>query len=159
MAKSNKTIETRKLFKRDVAVELSEDQALQLHDHAQITDARADELEERLKEDVKERKLRIATLRAEAERDRAAAKEREQLVSMDCYEELVGSQMIVRRADTNAIVDQRAATPEEQQQTFPGLDDGGDLPLPPDYSAGGGGDEVEQTSGKKGRGKGKGKKG
>ena len=46
---------------------------------------------------------------------------------MDCYEELQGSQMFVRRADTHEVIDQRAATADERQQDFPGLDKGGDI--------------------------------
>lgn len=151
--------ETRKLFKREVAVPLDEREALKLHDQAQDIDARADELEEKLKEEQKERRLRIATLRAEAERDRAAAAKREQLVELDCYEELRGSQMFVLRADTSEVVDQRAATPDERQEAIPGLDSGGELPLEPDY-AGGDGEEPadEPAAGKGKRGSGKGKK-
>jgi hypothetical protein len=134
--KTNATnpIDTRKLFKREVPKRLGEAEALELHDRAQQIDARADELEAKLKEDVKERKLRIDTLRAEAERDRSAAAKREQLVEVDCYEELQGTTIVVYEAATRVKVDERAATPEERQDSIPGLDDGGDLPLPPDYS-------------------------
>mgnify|MGYP000861665902 FL=1 len=119
--------ETRKLFKRDVPVSLSEDDALALHDKAEADEQRADELEAELKTETKTRKARIDELRAGVDRDRAAAAKREQLVNMDCYEELQGSQMFVRRADTHEVIDQRAATADERQQDFPGLDKGGDI--------------------------------
>lgn len=127
MAKRNPA-DNRKLFDREVEVDLNEDDALRLHDKAQHVDAQADELEAKLNTEVKERKARIATLRSEAERDRAAAAKRVQLVTVKVYEELRGSQVFVIRNDNGEIVDQRAASLEEQQQTFPGLDGGGDLP-------------------------------
>lgn len=120
--------DNRKLFDREVEVDLTEQQALVLHDKAQHVDAQADELEAKLNTEVKERKARIATLRSEAERDRSAAAKRVQLVTVKVYEELRGSQVFVIRNDNGEIVDQRAASLEEQQQTFPGLDGGGDLP-------------------------------
>lgn len=134
---AKKTPDNRKLFPRDVLVQLDEREALELHDKAQRHDARADELEEALKEEAKERKAQIARLRSEAERDRSAASKREQLVSMQCYETVEGSQVYARRADTDEVIDQRPATADDQQQAFPGLDPGGELPLEPDYAASG----------------------
>ncbi len=123
----------RKIYTRPVMVQLDEQAALALHDKSKRLAAKADELEEKLKELVKAKKLDIATARAESDRDRAGATAREHLVDMKCYEVLEGVEWLVCRADTDEVVDRRAMSEDERQtEAFPGLDMGGELPLDPD---------------------------
>jgi hypothetical protein len=124
-----------KTFARSIAHPLSEEQALEHFDKAQKLEEQADKRAAKLKDDTKDESAAIKRMRTEAASIRASAKAREELRSVQCYEELRGSQVFVVRADTGEDVDQRAATEEDQQQTFPGLDDTrpGDV-LDPDYT-------------------------
>jgi len=127
------------IFQRDVIHPLTEEEVIVAYDRAHDLEERADRLEEELKEGSKDRKSEIRRLRLDAKHRREAAAARSELRSVACYEELRGSQVVTLRADTLAVVDQRAATAADQQETFPGLDTGVaeedlDLPLPADYT-------------------------
>ena len=122
--------ELRPTFKREVPEVLDNDAAIALADQATRKAARANELEDELKEHTTKMKATIKELRGEAERDHAASEKRTRMVVAECREELRGSQMFVLRVDTGEVVDQRAATLAERQQDFPGLDHGGSLPRP-----------------------------
>lgn len=145
-------------FPRDLPHPLSDDEVLDRFHKAQALDERADELEMKLKDDTKERRDAIKRTRVEAKGLRTVAHKREEHRSVLCREELRGSQVFTLRVDTGAVVDQRAATADDQQETFPGLGAADDPPLPADYSPTGADKPTEEPAAPKGKG-GKGKKG
>lgn len=118
----------RKIYTTDVLVQLDDAAAVVLIKKAQKIDERADDLLDQLKKHLATEKAKIATLRAEAARDRTGAADGEIMVPMKVYEEWEGSQAMLYRADNKEKVGERALTAEERQvDAFPGIDDGGAL--------------------------------
>lgn len=115
---------------------LTEDEVLAAYDRAHDIDEEADALAEQLKTETAARKETIRKLRSDAKRRRVSAAARTEQRSVLCTDELRGSQVITIRNDTGEIVDERAATPADQQASFPGLELGPDhvaavLPIRP----------------------------
>ncbi len=126
-----------KPFARDIAHPLNDDQVVTYYDKAQRLETQADELARQLKEDTKGQKAAIDKLRVDARRFRHTASTREELRSVQCMEEVRGSQVVVVRMDDGTVIDQRALDPGEQIDAFPGLDKTSaddPLPLEPDYT-------------------------
>lgn len=152
---------TKSTFAHEVDYDLNDEEVLEYYDKAQGRDEHADEVEVEIRDDVKDRKAEVKKLRQEAKKLREAAKERKERRSVTVYTELRGSQVVYIRVDTAEVVDQRGATPEDLQQTFPGLATGGngddDLPLEPDYTPGDDSprapNEKKPRKGRKARGK------
>ncbi len=118
----------RKVFERDVLVQLDDAGCVALIKRAQKSDERATDQLDKLKEHIATEKAKIAKLRAEAARDRHGAASGEVMVPMKVYEVWEGPHALVFRADTDEQIDQRALTHEERQvDAFPGVDDGGAL--------------------------------
>ena len=141
----------RSTYKREVPEKLTTEAAIALADAATRKRARADELEDELKEHTTRVKAEVKELRGAADRDHAASEKRVRMVVAEVYEEVRGSQVYVLSVGSGEVVDQRAATLAERQQDFPGLDTGGPLPTPSsggdgaDDQADGGGDPVIVT--------------
>lgn len=115
-------MQVQKTFARSVPHDLTEQEVLDSYDQAHALEREADSLTEELKESSKEQKAQVTRLRLDAKHKREAASARKEMRAVACYEELRGSQVMVIRADTNEVIDQRPATEADQQQTFPGLD-------------------------------------
>lgn len=125
-------------FAHEINVELSDDEVLDYYDRAQEKDDQADKDEAAIRDSVKEQKEDVRKMRTEARKLREAAKERKERRAVQCYSEVRGSQVFYVEVASGRDVDQRAATPEDLQESFPGLaktaktED--DLPLEPDYT-------------------------
>jgi hypothetical protein len=144
-------------FAHEINVDLDDDEVLDYYDRAQERDDQADKDEVSIRDSVKDKKDAVKKLRAEAKKLREAAKERKERRAVQCYSEIRGSQVFYIEVATGKDVDQRAATPEDLQETFPGLaKDEGDLPLDPDYTPS---DDSPQGEFEKPRKKKKGKRG
>lgn len=137
--------ETRPIFKKEVPEDLTVEESNALYDEAHGKRASADRLEEELAQHTAKRKAEIKELRGEADRLDAQAHDKKRMVWRDVREQLRGSQVFVVRVDNGEIVDQRAATPAELQQDFPGLDHGKGLPTP--SAAGGSSDDDDKRPG------------
>jgi hypothetical protein len=151
MAKAKKApkgeIEIRPVFRKEIAEPMTEAEANAVYQDAHRKRSRADELEEELAQHTGKRKAEIKELRGDADRLDAQAYDNKKLVWREVREVLRGSQVFVVRIDNDAVVDQRAATPSELQQDFPGLDRGAALPTP--SAAGGSSDDDQEGDDRK----------
>lgn len=123
-------------FAHEINVDLSDDEVLEYYDKAQEKDDQADKDETAIRDSVKEQKEDVRKMRSEARKLREAAKERKERRAVQVFTEVRGSQVFYVEVSSGRDVDQRAATPEDLQESFPGPaskpDD--DLPLEPEYT-------------------------
>jgi hypothetical protein len=131
MAKAKK-----ETFAHEINVDLGDDEVLEYYDKAQEKDDQADKDEAAIRDSVKEQKEDVRRMRSEARKLREAAKERKERRAVQVYTEVRGSQVFYIEVSSGRDVDQRAATPEDLQETFPGLSSKPDdeIPLEPDYT-------------------------
>lgn len=167
--------------KLEVAVTLTNDETRLYGQQLARRKLERDAIEEKRKSVNAQYKGQLAEKDSEINRLTAAIDTGKELRNMDVYDELVGSQVYTRRADTHEVVDQKPATiADAQGEMFPGeledfeafnaVDGGEGGPEPVGEMAvssvgdavfvGGDGEEVEEEPkpAKKGRGKGKAKK-
>lgn len=153
-AKKSDDIEIRPIFRKELDEPMTEGEANATFRDAHAKRSRADELEEELAQHTAKRKAEIKELRGEADRLDAQANSGKKKVWREVREVLRGSQVYVVRIDSDAVVDQRAATPAELQQDFPGLDRGAALPAPSSAEGGASSDEGGDGDGDDGQGDG-----
>lgn len=116
-------------FKREIPIKLS---FSEIHDYGKRLARRKHEfdiLDGKRKNVASQFKGQLAEIGADVNRLAAAIEAGEEMRNVDCYQETVGSQVFVKRADTHEVVDQRPATfADDQQAGLPFDDDEDDLP-------------------------------
>lgn len=112
----------RRTFNKELRCKLTTEEVTERARQFGIKHKEHKELEETVKQKKREMGVTLTNSEKEMVRLADAVRDREELRPVECYDEVIRGEYLIKRVDTDEIVDRRPATPAEAQTTIPGAE-------------------------------------
>jgi len=121
-------------FRREIPVKLSDDETRAYGQQLARKEHEWTALDEKRKTVAAEYKTQLGGVSTEINRLTLAINSGEEMRAVECYEDVTATQVLIKRADTGEVVDQRPATfADHQVDMFDGLDTPSDVTAPGEW--------------------------